>query len=56
VLWPAGWIESDLSGGLDGHAALLLLALGVLRARWGVGGVRLVAAGAALGLASTLLP
>jgi chromate transporter len=56
VLWPAGWIESDLSGGLDGRAALLLLALGVLRARWGVGGVRLVAAGAALGLASTLLP
>jgi len=56
VLWPAGWVESSLSGGLDGRAALLLLALGVLRARFGVGGARLVAVGAALGLASTLLP
>ncbi len=55
VLWPAGWIEARLSGGLDLQAATLLLALGALRWRFGLTGVRLVAAGAALGIGAYAL-
>ncbi|MBU3694853.1 MAG: chromate efflux transporter [Rhodocyclaceae bacterium] len=55
VLWPAGWVEASLSGGLDGRAVLLLAVLALLRVRWGLGGARLVAAGAALGLVEWLL-
>jgi len=55
VLWPTGWIESRLSGGMDLHATGLLVALAALRWRLGIGGVRLVLAGAALGIASAAL-
>ena len=55
VLWPAGWIDAELSGGMDLRAAVLLLALALLRWRWGMGGVRLVAAGAGLGLLTALV-
>jgi chromate transporter len=55
VLWPAGWVEASPSGGLDGRAALLLAVLGLLRVRFGLGGARLVAAGAGLGLALSLI-
>lgn len=55
VLWPQGWVEASLSGGLDGRAALLLALLAALRMRFGVGGLRLVGAGAAAGLLLGLL-
>lgn len=51
VLWPGGWVEARLSGGMDWRAGLLLLLLAGIRWRLGWGGVRLVAAGALLGLA-----
>jgi len=55
VLWPAGWIDARLSGGIDLLAAALLVVLAVLRWRFGIGGVRLVLAGAALGLGLSML-
>ncbi len=55
VLWPQGWVEESLSGGLDARAALLLALLASLRVRFGVGGVRLVASGLAAGLMLSLV-
>ncbi len=55
VLWPAGWIDSRLSGGMDLQAAVMLVVLGTLRWRLAIGGVRLVLAGAALGLMLKML-
>jgi chromate transporter len=55
VLWPLGWVEESLSGGVDARAALLLALLAAMRVRFGVGGVRLVASGLAAGLLLSLV-
>ena len=54
VLWPSGWLDAELSGGLDLRSAALLLILAGIRWRLGWGGARLVAAGALLGVAAAL--
>lgn len=55
VLWPNGWIEAHLSGGIDPRAAALLATLAMLRWQLNLSGARLVIAGAVLGTALGLL-
>lgn len=55
VLWPQGWLDAQPATGLDLRALALLGVLAALRWRLRLGGISLVAAGAALGLAAGLL-